>query len=398
MNGFYIFLILIFEIHRVECAKIQAIESCETYPCLIFNEEFERFDFSTWKHMQTCAATGNKEFQYYINNRTNSFVKDGVLHLKPTLTNDTYNNWFLTAGTLDLWGGGTRTCTSNAYNGCKRTGTEEMIINPIQSAAITTQESFSFKYGKIEVRAKVPQGDWLWPAVWLVPKHYEYGKWPSSGEIDLLESRGNNNLKNEKDEMVGNQRVQQSLHWGPHWSKNGHYLTRSRTNKDKGSFADDYNTFSFVWDEDSIIFYVNDKQTLNVTMDEKGFWDFGKFNQLNGMSNPWQYGTKMAPFDAEFYIILNLAVGGTVGWFTSLFKPSPPWNNTDGLKAMTSFWEARDQWLPTWDGNDSAFKIDYVKVWKTKKFDEKSEALLVKPSIFLLLTSFICILLKNFEN
>lgn len=361
---------IFFVVHLIvslRCAKIINQNSCSNYPCLIFDEEFVDLDYSTWTHMRSAAETGNQEFQYYTNNRTNSFVRDGVLYLKPTLTTDRYGqDDFLTSGTLDLWGRTGDTCTSNLDNiGCFRTGTKENIINPIQSAGITTANSFSFKYGKLEVRAKMPLGDWLWPAVWLMPKHSEYGKWPASGEIDLFESRGNLNLKsNDGKDFVGVQRIQQSLHWGPFYPLNGHSLTVAKTNKQSGTFADDFRTFSLTWSDDSISFYINQKLTMNVTANGEGFWKFGQFNNLNNIQNPWISGTKMAPFDKEFCIRMNLAVGGTNDYFHRLFTPKIPWNNDDGLKAMTSFWEARDQWFPSWKGDDSALKIDYVKVWK----------------------------------
>lgn len=124
-----------------------------------------------------------------------SFVKDGVLHIRPTLTADRFGEDFLYEGTLDLWPEG-----CNAYadsNGCvvyvpefavsffffffnliknpslhwpfsnirtcRHAGDE--IINPIQSARIRTMQSFSFIYGIVEVRAKMPRGDWIWPGI-----------------------------------------------------------------------------------------------------------------------------------------------------------------------------------------------------------------------------------------
>ena len=59
------------------------------------------------------------------------------------------------------------------------------------SAKITTTESFKFKCGRVEAKDKLLNGDWLWPAIWLLPRHNEYGNWPASGEIDIMESRGN---------------------------------------------------------------------------------------------------------------------------------------------------------------------------------------------------------------
>ena len=65
------------------------------------------------------------------------------------------------------------------------------MINPIRSARLRSVKSFSFQYGRVEIKAKLPKGDWLWPAIWMLPAHNEYGQWPASGEIDIMESRGN---------------------------------------------------------------------------------------------------------------------------------------------------------------------------------------------------------------
>lgn len=79
------------------------------------------------------------------------------------------------------------------------------------SAQLRTHDSFQFKYGKVEVRAQLPKGDWLWPAIWLLPSDYAYGGWPASGEIDLLESRGNSPGYEGHDSDI----VASTLHWGP---------------------------------------------------------------------------------------------------------------------------------------------------------------------------------------
>ena len=65
---------------------------------------------------------------------------------------------------------------------------------------------------------------------------------------------------------------------------------------------------------------------------------------------------------------MNLAVGGTNNYFHDNFHPKPPWTNNggEGKKAMKDFWDAREKWLPTWKGDNTALKVDYVKVWATK--------------------------------
>ena len=123
--------------------------------------------------LKTMGGGGNWEFEYYANNRSNSYVKNGTLFLRPTLTSDRLGEDAVsgaTATTFDLWGSAPAdTCTSNAFYGCSRSSGANAVLNPIQSARVRTVNSFSFKYGKLEIEAKLPKGDWIWPAMWLLP-------------------------------------------------------------------------------------------------------------------------------------------------------------------------------------------------------------------------------------
>ena len=75
-----------------------------------------------------------------------------------------YGEHFLSSGLLDIWGNTPASvCTSNTDYGCQRQGTGTNYINPIQSARLRTVNSFNFRYGRVEVEAKMPKGDWLWP-------------------------------------------------------------------------------------------------------------------------------------------------------------------------------------------------------------------------------------------
>lgn len=90
------------------------------------------------------------------------------------------------------------------------------------------------------------------------------------------------------------------------------------------------------------------------------------------MNNPWRGGSRMAPFDQEFYLIMNVAVGG-VGYFPDTWSSTPhpkPWHDKTEFTAR-DFWQAKSQWYPTWNptknnGEDAAMKVNYVKVWKMK--------------------------------
>lgn len=190
---------------------------------LIWEDQFDFLDFSKWKHEITMGGGGNWEFEMYGNNRTNSFVEEGVLYLQPTLTRDNIGDDALLHGDVNIWGGEYNLqCTSNSFWGCERNAAGSgNVINPIQSARIRTAGKFSFKYGKVEVKAQLPKGDFIWPAIWMMPEDSAFGAWPASGEIDIMESRGND----ASCEAGGNNKFGSTLHWGPAWNANGYELT-----------------------------------------------------------------------------------------------------------------------------------------------------------------------------
>jgi beta-glucanase (GH16 family) len=78
-------------------------------------------------------------------------------------------------------------CTGTNLTGCVAVSnaTTGSIINPVQGARLVTKGKASIKYGKIEIIAKMPTGDWIWPAIWMMPEDDVYGEWPKSGEIDV---------------------------------------------------------------------------------------------------------------------------------------------------------------------------------------------------------------------
>lgn len=327
---------------------------------LIFEDNFDSLDQSKWQHEVTLGGGGNWEFQWYLNNRDNSFTKNGNLHIKPRLTSDYFGEAFLSSGRVVI---PPNECTNDQWWGCDRQGTAENFINPIRSARIRTLDSFSFKYGTLEVRAKMPAGDWLWPAIWLLPSRSVYGDWPRSGEIDLLESRGNRRLF-AGNTNVGSEQVGSTLHFGPRWDANGwptaHYEKNSRP-----SFSDTFHVYRMVWTPNLIQFLVDGNIVGTVEAGE-GFWKRGNF-QNSQFTNPWAGATKMAPFDQEFHLIINLAVGG-VNFFPDSFQNEgayKPWWNTSPT-APRDFWRGKNGWLPTWNYNkndDANLQVDYVRVW-----------------------------------
>ena len=325
---------------------------------LVLEDNFDTFDLSLWQHQLTLGGGGNWEFQYYTNNRSNSYVKDGHLYLHPTLLADDIGEANVMNGyRMDIWGGSPADyCTGPYFYGCTRTsGAGGNILNPVKSASVRTANSFYFKYGKVEVRAQLPKGDWLWPAIWMLPRWNNYGQWPASGEIDIMESRGN-----APSYAAGGRNIFGStLHWGPSWSSDPWSKTHAEYT-DTGDLSDDFHVYGLIWNETYIGTYFDseDQVVLSYPINQS-FWDLGGWGTT--WDNPWKGRGINAPFDSEMYLIFDLAAGGTNSYFPD--GDGKPWSNADS-NAINKFWAAKNQWYPTWT---QPMAIDYVKVWSHKK-------------------------------
>jgi beta-glucanase (GH16 family) len=330
---------------------------------LIFADEFNTLDFETWQHEITLSGAGNWEFEYYTNNRTNSYTRNGILYMKPTLTVDNIGVSQLTNGGMNLWGSTPADqCTSNAFWGCERSSVGNNVINPIQSARLRTVNAFSFKYGRVEVRAKLPKGDWIWPAIWMLPTRNAYGQWPASGEIDIMESRGNANYR---DAEGGVDSFGSTLHWGPFFSANAYLKTHKVYKLTNGrNFNDDFHIFGLIWNENSIQTYLDTPTNVILNVDtsaNSSFWKLGGWTN-SPFNNPWDGAGHNAPFDQKFFLLLNVAVGGTTGYWSNS-EPGKPWQDTDP-HAVNSFWNNKASWYPTWVGENAAMQIDYIHVYQ----------------------------------
>lgn len=134
---------------------------------LIFEDNFDNLDFGKWRHEMSMWGGGNYEFQWYVNDRANTYTTGGRLHIRPTFTADVFGEEFV------FWGRAIippNECTNSENWGCDRSGNGENIINPTRSGLVSSWNSFAFKYGILEIRAKMPAGDWIWPALWLMPR------------------------------------------------------------------------------------------------------------------------------------------------------------------------------------------------------------------------------------
>lgn len=174
-----------------------------------------------------------------------------------------------------------------------------------ETGAIQTKDKFSFKYGKIEVRAKFTKsGQGAWPAIWLMPQNQVFEDWPSCGEIDIMERLNTDAF------------VHQVVHQTNDASKNV-----SVENKPEIKVSE-YNTYSVIKLPNKIEYYVNDKLSF--------------VHQPNGeFEARW-------PFETDFYIILNYACA-------------------DAGKSGVKFWPG---FVTNTEDLPYEMAVDYVKVWK----------------------------------
>ncbi|ODQ75092.1 hypothetical protein LIPSTDRAFT_92143 [Lipomyces starkeyi NRRL Y-11557] len=315
--------------------------------CTVLEDNFDTGSLNTtiWMHDVQVGGFGNGEFEWATSSSNNSFVRDGKLYIVPTFTADAIGEDNMMHGfTVNLTKTGI--CTSTA------------------DSDWLTRNFANIRYGKVEVTAKLPQGDWLWPAIWMMPKDSVYGVWPASGEIDICESRGNDHTY-----PVGGVNVMSStLHWGPASGLDKYWKTTSGFRLTHSTFADGFHTFGLEWNQHYIMTYL-DGRLRQVVYHKFGtpFWQYGNFPSTyqdgSTVFDPWPAADSQAPFDQDFYLILDVAVGGTNGWFPD-DQADKPWSNGGRQRAMSSFWNARDKWQPTWgDESSRGMIVDSVKIY-----------------------------------
>ncbi|CAM1501820.1 Fc.00g038040.m01.CDS01 [Cosmosporella sp. VM-42] len=329
--------------------------------CPVLDEDWTNgFDTSVWTKEVEVGGFGNGEFEQTTPGDENVYIENGVLIIKPTLQDA---NLMEKNNVINLLKD--KTCTGTSFQACvaatNTTNGNATVVPPTRSGRINTKKGATIKYGSVEVTAKLPQGDWLWPAIWMMPVKNTYGPWPASGEIDIMESRGNNWTY----EQGGNNIVSSALHWGPNPANDAWWKTNNKRKSLHKTYSDEFNTFGVEWSQKYIFTYVNNRLlTVLYTNFKKPLWQRGGFPDANAngtrLEDPWSdTGKDNTPFDQEFYLILNVAVGGTNGWFEDS-KSDKPW--IDGSpSAKKDFWEAQDQWYPTWTQPQMEIKRVVIK-------------------------------------
>lgn len=207
---------------------------------------------------------GNGELQYYTDRPANASVKDGLLRIR---------------------------AIEESKRGFKYTSAR------LKSRKRDGSPLFNKKYGRFVFRAKMPTGQGVWPALWLLPQKDTYGGWASSGEIDVLEVKGQ-----EPHTVVG------TIHYGTRWPNNTEGSTVHKL--PNGGRIDTFHTYAVEWEPDEIRWYVDGKQYGS----QRFWWSSSKLipgttdgaiPKKEADLNPWP-----APFDQPFYLVMNLAIGG----------------------------------------------------------------------------------------
>lgn len=228
-------------------------------PTLVWSDEFNgtQVDLSKWSFETgtgcdiALCGWGNNELQYYKSQ--NATVSNGILSITAKKER----------------------VSSSSYT----------------SARMKSLLKGDWTYGRFEARIKLPSGDGLWPAFWMLPSDNFYGVWPASGEIDIME-----NISKTPNTVLG------TLHYGS--SNSTHQFTGSDFTLNSGTFADAFHTFAVEWEAGKIRWFVDDILYQTITTSDIS-------------PNNW-------PFDKRFFLIMNLAVGGNLGGTvdTSIFPQS----------------------------------------------------------------------------
>lgn len=364
----FLFILIGFGGAAAYCATSYFTVNVITSPlCMVMDENFDTLDLNTWSRIVDMSGFQNGEFEMTTDFDNNSYVKDGVLYIVPTLTSEVIG----VANVFDAFSYNVTNCTNTVdFNGCGAVSnaTAGTVIPPIMTGRLTTQFSRSLTYGKVEIRARMPQGDWIWPTLWMLPVNDTYGPWPASGEIDIAFSRGNGITYAGE----GQNSIRSSLNWGPTVTLNREFSTFGVWSSRRQSFANDFHTYSLEWTDKYIRMYIDARtdRSLEISFDTP-FFKRGDFPPqiMNGtatvpLENPWAGRGNSAPFDQPFYLILSLSVGGTDGIFPDNVG-GKPWLDASQT-AMREFALAQDQWYPTWPANleERGLAVDYVRMWE----------------------------------
>ncbi len=244
---------------------------------MVWNDEFDgdALDTTKWSCQIGTGTSegltdwGNQELEYYTDREENVRVEDGNLIITAIKEEERVGGKLFTSARL-------RTVTDDG------------------------EVLFSTKYGRVEARIKLPEGEGLWPAFWMLPVDDSiYNEWAASGEIDIMEARGR-----------FPDRIEGTIHYGQNWPNNVYKGEEFVLTEDTD--ITDYHLYSLEWEPGVLRWYID-----NVCYYTSEKW-FSK-GPASGADYTWP-----APFDVPFYILLNMAVGGTFDLEANPYKTEYP--------------------------------------------------------------------------
>jgi len=326
---------------------------------LIYEEQFDTFNASAWEHLNQDPSTN---FNHYVNTRNNSFARGGVLYLKPTFTADAYGENYVYNGTLFLGHVPAKVCVNTSNGFCWKKNNTDEIVYPIMTPMISSQPLFTFLYGRLEVKAKMPAGDWIEPLMTLQPSGGVYGDELQSGQIQMIDIRGNRELYNLDGVNIGSTQTCPDIRFGT--LKTPRVVFDCQNTLPQRGFDTDFHLYQVEWTPDAITLSIDDEAIVTAPYPRKSMHDlYTKGRQLH---NPWvnAVNKKMAPFDREFHLVLGLNVGGIKGFFADSYRSpyAKPWSDYEKTPAK-SFWKNRHDWEPSWRGEAAALQIDYIRLY-----------------------------------
>ncbi len=219
---------------------------------LVWSDEFDYEglpDDTKWGYDVGGHGWGNNELQYYTDS-DNAHVSDGKLIIEAFKT-----DYPSTENRTNTW----------------------------TSARLVTRNKGDWKWGRIEVRAMVPTGRGTWPAIWMLPTNWRYGQWPNSGEIDIMEHVG-----------YDLNRIHGSIHTEAY---NHSIRTQKGGSKTIPTATTEFHVYAVEWLPDQIRFLIDDEV----------YYTYNPFSLVTEPRN------RHWPFDQEFHLLLNIAIGGDWG-------------------------------------------------------------------------------------
>ncbi|MBR9825294.1 MAG: glycoside hydrolase family 16 protein [Alphaproteobacteria bacterium] len=248
---------------------------------LAWSDEFdaEQIDFTRWNREVDCWGGGNEERQCYTPFDQNSRLEEGCLVIEAHLGEAEGPAW-----------------PEHLRDDLTEEQLAETNRQPFTSARLNTRNKGDWRYGRIEVRARLPEGQGTWPAIWMLPTDEVYGGWALSGEIDILEAVNLGEECRECDGRIEN-RMFGTLHFGGAWPENV-YQNRNTTLPMEPGEEQDFHVFAIEWTEGEVEWFLDGES-------------YGSLTPRNWRTDsPLADGNPNAPFDQRFFLILNLAIGG----------------------------------------------------------------------------------------